>query len=137
MGLDEGRERAPTPNVTPDRCKPFVEAADDVEDESAVLNGFAEIGEVVGHALELLAVIGDGEITLHKSSELGVEDEGASLTVAQELGLDGEPSGASGGAAVAPSHDDVDEVAGESRRAMTEPRNPCGSSQGKEQWGCR
>ena len=113
MGLDEGRERAPTPNVTPDRCKPFVEAADDVEDESAVLNGFAEIGEVVGHTLELLAVIGDGEITLHESSELGVEDEGASLTVAQELGLDGEPSGASGGAAVAPSHDDVDEVAGE------------------------
>jgi len=99
--------------VTPNRCKPFVEAADDVEDEGAVLNGFAEVGEVVGHALELFAVIGDGEITLHKSSELGVEDEGASLAVTQALGLDSEPSGASGGAAGAPSQDDVDEVAGE------------------------
>ena len=83
--------------MTSNRCEPFVEAADDVEDEGAVLNGFAEVGKVVGHALELLAVIGDGEITLHKSSELGVEDEGASLAVTQELGLD----------------DDVDEVAGE------------------------
>jgi len=67
--------------VTPNRCKPFIEAADDVEDEGAVLNGFAEVGEVVGHALELFVVIGDGEITLHKSSELGIEDEGASLAV--------------------------------------------------------
>jgi hypothetical protein len=99
--------------VTSNRCEPFVEAADDVEDEGAVLNSFAKVGEVVGHALELLAVIGDGEITLHKSSELGIENEGARLAVTQELGLDGEPSGASGGAAVAPSHDDVDEVAGE------------------------
>jgi hypothetical protein len=99
--------------VTPNRCKPFVEAADDVEDESVMLNGFTEVGEVVGYVLELLAVIGDGEVTLHESSELGVEDEGASLTVVQELGLDGEPSGVSGGAAGAPSNEDVNEVAGE------------------------
>jgi len=72
--------------VTPNRCKPFVEAADDVEDEGAVLNGFAKVGEVVGHALELLAVIGDREITLHKSSELGVEDEGASLAITPRIG---------------------------------------------------
>ena len=90
-----------------------MEEADDVENESAVLNGFAKIGEVVGHVLELLAVVGDGEIILHECSELGVENEGASLAVTQELGLDGEPSGASSGAAVTTSHDDVDEVAGE------------------------
>jgi len=52
--------------VTSNRCEPFVEAADDVEDEGAVLNSFAKVSEVIGHALELLAVIGDGEITLHK-----------------------------------------------------------------------
>ena len=72
--------------MTSNKCEPFVEAADDVEDEGAVLNGFAEVGEVVGHALELLAVIGDGEITLHKSSELGVKDEGASLAVTPRTG---------------------------------------------------
>jgi len=57
----------------------------------------AKIAERVGHTLHLPEVICHGEITLEEVAEFGVEEEGASLPVADELFLDAEPNVASSG----------------------------------------
>lgn len=53
-----------------------------------------EVAESVHHGLEMPAVVDDGQITLDIGAQLGVKEAGAGLTVAEELGLDGEPDGA-------------------------------------------
>jgi hypothetical protein len=61
-----------------------IEATKDVEDEGVVPNGLAKIGKLVGHRLELMAVIVDGEITLDNGMKLSVEER-TNLHVADEL----------------------------------------------------
>jgi hypothetical protein len=51
----------------------------------------ADVAEVVSHLLHLAAVVVDAQITLHEESKLGVEVKGVSLTVAEELLLEGNP----------------------------------------------
>lgn len=55
-------------------------------------------------------LVGDGQVALDKGAELGVEEEGAGLAVAEELVLDGKPDRAGGGAG---RHHRVGEVVGE------------------------
>jgi hypothetical protein len=59
-----------------------------------ILHVFAEVAEVVGHPFHPEAVVIDAQIPLYEEPKLGVEVEGASHTVAEELLLEGnlEPS---------------------------------------------
>ena len=94
--LQEGRKRPPASKMKTDAAETFVEAADDVEDESAVGNGLTKITEGIGHPFELATVVGDGEISLAEVAKLRVEEESSSLPVPEELGFYGEPRGAGG-----------------------------------------
>jgi len=75
-----------------------VEAADHVEDKSAVGDDFAEGPKVVSHLLESTTVLRDGEVALDEVAELRLELDGTGLLVAEELGLDGKPCISGGGA---------------------------------------
>jgi len=72
-----------------DGLEVLIQTVNEVEDEGAVGDDFTSVTKLVYHALELLAVIGDGQITLNEVAELGVEEEGACLAVIEELGLHG------------------------------------------------
>jgi len=72
--------------------KTLVEAADDVEDEGAIGDHLAEGREVIGHLLQLAAVLGDGEVALDEVEKTRLQLNGASLAVAEKLRLDGKPS---------------------------------------------
>jgi len=69
----------------------LVEATDHVKDEGAVGDHFAKSREVVSHLLQPAAVVGDGEVALDEVAKPRLKVDGASLPVAEELGLDGEP----------------------------------------------
>jgi len=96
----EGGERAPAPEMDADVLVALVEPTKHVEDQGAVSDVLVEVSEVVGHLLEALAILGDGEITLSKRAKFGVEVEGAGLLVAEEVILDGELGLTGGGAVV-------------------------------------
>jgi hypothetical protein len=51
------------------------------------LNGFAKVGEGVGHGLHLAAVVVDGECALGESTKLCAEEHGAGFSVVEELFL--------------------------------------------------
>ena len=78
----------------------LTEAPDQIEDEGAIRDGFADVGEGGSQALELAAVVGDGEITLAEVVKLGVEVEGTSFTIAEKLGFNGKPGLPSSGTAL-------------------------------------
>ena len=80
--------------------KPFVEVANDVEDEGSVGDWFAEVAGVLRLPLVEPAVIGDRKIALTEIAEVRIGEEGARRLISEELGLDGEPDGAGGGAAL-------------------------------------
>jgi hypothetical protein len=88
----------------------LVEAMKHVEDEGAVGDDLSQGGEIIVHLLQTAAVLGDGEITLYEVAKLHLELDRTCLSIAQELGFDGEPgipgSGTLGG-------DDLGEVIGE------------------------
>ena len=65
----------PTLEVHADGQKALAEAANDVEDERAIGDDLAQVTQGIGHGLELVSVVGDGEITLHKIPEGGTEVE--------------------------------------------------------------
>ena len=69
----------------------LVEATDHVKDEGVVGEHFAKSREVVGHLLQPAAVVGDREVALDEVAKARLKVDGASLPVAEELGLDGEP----------------------------------------------
>ena len=56
-----------------------VEAADHVEDESAVGDDFAEGPKIVGHLLEAATVLGDGEVALDEVAKPRLQLARASL----------------------------------------------------------
>jgi hypothetical protein len=98
------------PQQSTDVCEALVETTKHVEDEGAVSDNLSQGGEIVGHLLQMAAVLSDGEITLYEVAKLRLELDRPCLPIAQELGFDGEPgvpgSGALGG-------DDFGEVVGE------------------------
>ena len=65
--------------------KALVEAADDVEDEGAVGDDLAEGREIIGHLLQLAAVLGDGEVALDEVTKPRLQLNGASLPIAEKL----------------------------------------------------
>jgi hypothetical protein len=79
----------------------LVETTKYVEDEGAVSDNLAQGGEIVGHLLQTAAVLDDREITLYEVAELRLELDRPCLSIAQELGFNGElgvpGSGALGG----------------------------------------
>jgi hypothetical protein len=89
----------------------FAEAAQDVEHQGAVLDGLAKVGERVGEALHLAAIVIDGEGALGERAELGVDEHGARRVVVEELLLKAEP-GDPGSDTVAVM-DDIEQVGGD------------------------
>jgi hypothetical protein len=75
--------------------EPLIEAAEQVQNKGPVWDGFAEIGESIGHPLHLTAVVVNGEGALEESAKLGIEERGTGFAVVEELLLDAEPCGAS------------------------------------------
>jgi hypothetical protein len=57
----------------------LTKVANDVEDEHAIGDDLAQVTQGIGHGLELAVVAGDGEITLHKIPEGGIEVEATLL----------------------------------------------------------
>jgi hypothetical protein len=96
--------------VKTDGFEPFVEAADDVEDEGAVGDWFAEVVEILRLALVEPTVVSDGEVALTEGAEVGVGVQGTRRLIPEKLGLDGEPDVAGGGTALG---DGVGEVVGD------------------------
>jgi hypothetical protein len=68
----------------------LVQPAQDVQHENAVGDVNTEVGEGVGEALHLPAVIVDAEVTLNKAPEGGIDVEGAGFVVAEEVVLQGQ-----------------------------------------------
>jgi hypothetical protein len=77
--------------------EPLVEAADDVEDEGAVGDGFAKIPEVLCLTLVLPTVVDDREVTLTKGAKIGVGVQGTRGLIPEKWGLDCKPDVAGGG----------------------------------------
>jgi hypothetical protein len=50
-----------------------------------------EVSQIVGHVLELAAVLIDREVTLNKSTKDSIKVKSTLLTVTEKLVLDGEP----------------------------------------------
>jgi hypothetical protein len=75
--------------MAPDTLEALGEAADDVEYQRTVADRFSKVSEGVGHVLEAAAVLRDGQVPLTEVAELGVEVEGASLLIPEELILEG------------------------------------------------
>jgi hypothetical protein len=67
------------------------EATQKVQHQGPVGDRLAEVAERVCHALHLAAVLVHGEVPLREQVELGVEVQGASVPVPEELFFEGEP----------------------------------------------
>jgi hypothetical protein len=67
----------------------LVQPPKDVEDEDPVINGCAEVSQIVGHGLELAAVLINREVTLNKSMKSSIKVKSTVLTVTEKLVLDG------------------------------------------------
>ena len=63
----------------------FVETTKNIKNEGAVQDRFTQDFQSVRHTLHLVAIIRDGEIALNKGSKLGIEDDGVSFFIADEL----------------------------------------------------
>lgn len=92
MGLGEGGERDLQRQEGAKVVELVVEAANEHEDEGAVLDGLADVGKVVGEDLEPAAVVTYGEITLLEMMDLSGEVDGAPLAIAEEVQLEITPN---------------------------------------------
>jgi hypothetical protein len=95
--LQEGREWRVAPYDGAEVLKPWVQAAEDVEDEDPVIDRRPEVGQSIRHVLELAVVLAHGEITLHKVTEGSIKVKGALLAVFEKLVLDSQPQVARSG----------------------------------------
>jgi hypothetical protein len=59
-------------------------------DEDPIFNGCAEVSQIIGHGLELVAVLIDREVTLNKSTKCSIKVKSTLLTVTEKLVLDDE-----------------------------------------------
>jgi hypothetical protein len=96
--------------VKADGLKPAVETADDVEDEGAVGDRFAEVAEILRLALVLPAVVSDREVALTEGPEVSIGVQGTRGLIPKKLRLNGEPDVAGGGAVLG---DGVGKVVGD------------------------
>jgi hypothetical protein len=83
--------------VAPNTLEAVGEATNDVEDKRTIGDRFAKISKGIRHVFEAVTVLRDGQIALAEVAEFGVEVEGASLLIAEELILEREPDVTSGG----------------------------------------
>jgi hypothetical protein len=72
----------------------LVQAADDIEDEGAVMDDLAKATEGIRHGLHLAAIVVDEVVTLDEDVKLGVEMESPHLAIAKELRLNSKPGAA-------------------------------------------
>lgn len=86
--VGEARQRATALDERGHVGELLVEAMQDLEDKGVVKNGLAQVTQRIGHALHLTAILGDVKISLDKSMELDIEDNGTSLLVADKLLLE-------------------------------------------------
>jgi hypothetical protein len=91
--------------------KPFVEAAQDVQDERAVTDGLAKISKGISLGLHLAVVVVDGEGALREVAKFSIKDECSGFTISQELIFDPKPRCPGSGASVLV--DDVQKVGGD------------------------
>ena len=96
--------------VKAEGAEAFVQASDDVQDQHRLGDRLAKVLEIFGYALEAPTVVDDGQVALGEGAELLVGVEGARDAIPKELGVDGEPDGASTSPALT---DDVGEVVGD------------------------
>jgi hypothetical protein len=69
----------------------LVQPAQDVQHENAVTDVDAEVGEGVDEALHLPTVVVDAEVALNEASKGGIDVEGTSFMVVEEVVLQGQP----------------------------------------------
>jgi len=108
--MQEGGKGVAAAEVKAEGAEAFVQASDDVQDQCRLGDRLAKVLEIFGYALEAPTVVDDGQVALGEGAELLVGIEGARGAVPKELGLDGEPDGASRGTTLG---DDVGEVVGD------------------------
>jgi hypothetical protein len=68
-----------------------VQAAEHVHDLSLVVDGVAEVGELVGVLLEACEVAQDGHVALHQAAEVRADEDSLRLRVVEEERGDGTP----------------------------------------------
>ena len=85
------------------------EAAEEVEDLAWLRDGVADIPELIDEALELGAVIMDGEVALLHAAELSFQENSALKLVVAEVALDVGPEGEGGDVRLV---DEVEDVGG-------------------------
>ena len=68
---------------------PLVQAPQDFEDKGPIGYYLAKVAEGIGHALRLVALVIDEQITLDEDPKGNIKMKGACLLVARELLLDG------------------------------------------------
>jgi hypothetical protein len=107
----EGRKRLLASDQLCHELKPFVEAAQDVQDERAVTDGLAKISKGISLGLHLAAVVVDGEGALREVAKFSIKDECPGFAISQELIFDPEPRCPGSGASVLV--DDVQKVGGD------------------------
>jgi hypothetical protein len=81
-------------HVREDGAKVFeilVQPAQDFQHENAIGDVDTKIGEGVGEALHLPTVVIDAEVTLNEAPESGIDVEGTSFTVVEEVALQCQP----------------------------------------------
>lgn len=78
----------------------IVEATNHIEHQRSIPNGLTKIRQLVSDGLEAAEIFGDGEVPLHESVKLGVEDHGAVFLIADKLLLETLPDKACSGKAV-------------------------------------
>jgi hypothetical protein len=69
----------------------LVQPPKDVDDDDPIFNGCVEVSQIVGHGLELAAVLINREVALNKSMKGSIKVKSMLLTVTEKLVLDGEP----------------------------------------------
>jgi hypothetical protein len=89
--FDEVQKRRVAPNDGAHVLEALVQPPKDVEDDDLIVNGCAEVSQIVGHGLELVAILIDREVTLNKSVKSSIKVKSTVLTVTEKLVLDGGP----------------------------------------------
>jgi hypothetical protein len=105
--LQETRQGVGAVEVKADGFELFVEAADDVENEGVVGDGFAKVTEILRLTFVVPSIISDEEVALTEGAEVGIGVQGTHCLIPEKLGLDGETNVPGGGTVLG---DGVNEV---------------------------